>query len=584
MNADAILRDLVAFSVQVTLVAGVASVSVAVLKVPPRARYAFLRLALFACLTMPWLIGAFGSVLETTARAEAADAAAVSAPFVTPTASMIAVPSIAPPAARRAPAFSWAVATLAVIALGVCLRALWLIAGMTRLRRLVRRSVSIESAAFLAIQQELGTSARIAQAAGLAQPVTFGCRRPVVLLPEALASAPAPLQRAVVTHELFHVRRGDWLSVIGEEVLRTVLWFHPAVFWLTSRIRVAREEIVDELSVRATGDRRTYIQALLAFADTPGLSAATPAFAQRRHLFHRIVTVSKENPMTVRRVVASVIAAVAVVFGTGWHAGAAFPVAAAAHLNVLAFGVGDHAGTQPVRAAEPRPPRPEISVATGEFRAVHQRAAQTGQSSSKPVSPENQITRDSWSEFVRETQDSLRVLAAETTGVAAVSLEDFLRARLATTKEQLSELEREQNAALAQVAPDHPDVAMLRQRVEQVRESMARLEAELRRAIETRPRPVYRGDAPGLTPPRPVQVVRASYTQAAMAARVEGTVVIEAIVDEQGLVAGPKVIRSLPLLDEAALATVRQWVFSPGLLNGEPVPVLVQIELEYHLR
>jgi hypothetical protein len=85
--------------------------------------------------------------------------------------------------------------------------------------------------------------------AALPQPATFGVRRPVVLLPDALAGAPASLRRAVVTHELFHVRRRDWLSMLAEEAVRTALWFHPAILWMTSQIQLAREEIVDELTV-----------------------------------------------------------------------------------------------------------------------------------------------------------------------------------------------------------------------------------------------------------------------------------------------------------------------------------------------
>jgi D-alanyl-D-alanine endopeptidase (penicillin-binding protein 7) len=144
------------------------------------------------------------------------------------------------------------------------------------------------------IQRTLGTRATLLSVAGLTQPATFGLWRPVVLLPDTLGESRLPLRRAVVTHELLHVQRRDWLWVLAEESLRSLLWFHPAILWLTSRIQLAREELVDELTVLATGIARIYIEALLAFADASGVRPA-PAFARRQHLFTRILRLSKER-------------------------------------------------------------------------------------------------------------------------------------------------------------------------------------------------------------------------------------------------------------------------------------------------
>src|SRR5688572_10660045 len=185
----------------------------------------------------------------------------------------LAVASPSTTAAREPQVLSdgpWTTFGLFALIAGVAARAVWLAIGFFRLGVLTRRAVPVESAEYATVQEQLGTSATISQVDRLAQPVTFGFRRPTVLLPDVLAVAPAPLRRAVVTHELFHVRRGDWLSLLGEEAVRTALWFHPAIHWLTSSIQLAREEMVDELTVRATGDRRAYMQALLAFADTGG--------------------------------------------------------------------------------------------------------------------------------------------------------------------------------------------------------------------------------------------------------------------------------------------------------------------------
>jgi len=70
----------------------------------------------------------------------------------------------------------------------------------------------------------------------------------------------------------------------------------------------------------------------------------------------------------------------------------------------------------------------------------------------------------------------------------------------------------------------------------------------------------------------------------ALRARAEGTVTLEALVDEQGRVADARVVKSIPLLDQSALDAAKQWEFKPATLNGEPVPVLIQLELNFTLK
>ena len=69
-----------------------------------------------------------------------------------------------------------------------------------------------------------------------------------------------------------------------------------------------------------------------------------------------------------------------------------------------------------------------------------------------------------------------------------------------------------------------------------------------------------------------------------MAARVAGVVIIEAVIGTQGAVSSAKVLRSIPLLDEAALESVRQWQFVPTLLNGAPVPVIMTVTVNFALK
>jgi protein TonB len=87
--------------------------------------------------------------------------------------------------------------------------------------------------------------------------------------------------------------------------------------------------------------------------------------------------------------------------------------------------------------------------------------------------------------------------------------------------------------------------------------------------------------------PTIVRDVKPRYTAEAMRARVEGAVLLRAIVHTDGTVRNVQVVRSLdPVfgLDEAAMSAARQWLFRPGRMAGLPVPVAVTIELSFNLR
>jgi protein TonB len=84
--------------------------------------------------------------------------------------------------------------------------------------------------------------------------------------------------------------------------------------------------------------------------------------------------------------------------------------------------------------------------------------------------------------------------------------------------------------------------------------------------------------------PARIGYVAPVYPQLAISARVAGTVIIEAIIGTDGLVRDARVIRSIPLLDAAALAAVKQWRYTPTLLNGVPVPVVMTVTVHFTLQ
>jgi beta-lactamase regulating signal transducer with metallopeptidase domain len=90
-----------------------------------------------------------------------------------------------------------------------------------------------------------------------------GFLRPMVLLPAAwLAEMPPEVLEAVIAHELAHIRRFDLWVNLFQRFLETLLFYHPAVWWLSHRVRLAREMCCDELAAAATGKRVVYASAL----------------------------------------------------------------------------------------------------------------------------------------------------------------------------------------------------------------------------------------------------------------------------------------------------------------------------------
>ncbi len=93
--------------------------------------------------------------------------------------------------------------------------------------------------------------------------VALGYLRPMVLLPAALVTQmPPEMLEAVIAHELAHIRRLDLWINLAQRVVETLLFYHPAVWWLSAHLRSERELCCDEMAVGATGERLVYASAL----------------------------------------------------------------------------------------------------------------------------------------------------------------------------------------------------------------------------------------------------------------------------------------------------------------------------------
>jgi|GEM_PF-6092925 len=145
----------------------------------------------------------------------------------------------------------------------------WHLGGWTQLHRLKNRMAREAGAALNTTLCELAAKLRVRRAVTLLEsaivevPTVLGWLRPVILIPASALTGLTPDQlRAILAHELAHVCRCDYLANILQTVVEILGFYHPAVWWVSSRIRIERENCCDDLAVQVCGNSLQYARAL----------------------------------------------------------------------------------------------------------------------------------------------------------------------------------------------------------------------------------------------------------------------------------------------------------------------------------
>jgi beta-lactamase regulating signal transducer with metallopeptidase domain len=152
---------------------------------------------------------------------------------------------------------------------GVTILSLRLLTGWLWIQRLRTRGVSAADDTCRRMAARLARRLHIARAVTLLEstlvdvPTVVGFIKPVVLLPASVLAGLSTQQlEAILAHELAHIRRHDYLVNLLQTLVETVLFYHPAVWWLSRRIRIERENCCDDLAVSLCGDPIAYATAL----------------------------------------------------------------------------------------------------------------------------------------------------------------------------------------------------------------------------------------------------------------------------------------------------------------------------------
>lgn len=213
---------------------------------------------------------------------------------------------------------------------GVALLLVRLAVAGWRVRRLIRMArrepLSRWQASAEDIARRLTLRARfvVVDSMRVSAPTVVGWLRPVVLLPVAALAGLSPQQvHAILAHELAHIRRHDFIVNLLQTFAETALFYHPAVWWVSRRIRAEREHCCDDVAVAVCGDATEYAKALAelaswSIAHTPLVMAATRGPLIRR--IRRVLNLSEPADHSRRRnlfLVAGVITTVTVVGGLG---------------------------------------------------------------------------------------------------------------------------------------------------------------------------------------------------------------------------------------------------------------------------
>lgn len=289
-------------------------------------------------------------------------AADASRPFAEPIGDAIAPPSVEPvshavvqaPSTQVAPAkqsFPWGPALLAVWALGASAVLARLAHGLAKARGIARRATPLSLPGITATLDEARMKARVCVSSEIDVPAVTGVFSAVVLVPREALEWSQARWRAVLLHELAHVRQRDCLAQIVGQLACAMHWFNPLVWLAARRLRMERELSADE-RVLASGTRPTeYAEHLLAIATSAARLREVPGgalgMAEPSQLFARVEAIVRPHAGSLR---------------TSAARGVAITASAAALLGVVACVTAGKEG--PVAAVAANPSGSSASVAS----------------------------------------------------------------------------------------------------------------------------------------------------------------------------------------------------------------------------
>src|SRR6266850_2407851 len=169
---------------------------------------------------------------------------------------------------------SWAVGIFALWILVAAVATLRIAVGLWKLRRLRSSSLPLTASSFPpAIQTVVAQFQRtrrdtVCRSSAVTVPTAIGFFRPVILIPEwVLQELSADELKVILLHEFAHLRRFDDWTNLAQKLVRSVFFFHPAVWWIEKRLSLEREMACDEVVLAETENPQAYAECLVSLAE-----------------------------------------------------------------------------------------------------------------------------------------------------------------------------------------------------------------------------------------------------------------------------------------------------------------------------
>jgi|SRR5437868_1311401 len=226
----------------------------------------------------------------------------------------------------------WAVAIFGVWIVGAAMGLSRVIAGLIRASRIKRGCVELDASLVTALSaasvegnrafnlnfSRLGARRNVSLCISddVSVPTAIGFFRPAILLPSwATTELSASELNSILLHELGHLRRGDDWTNLAQKILQALLFFHPAVWWIDSRLALEREAACDDLVVAKTSDAHGYAKCLVSVAEKSvgrrAFSLTVAAVSRVRETAARLTRILDQNRPAGTRVSKPALAAFA---------------------------------------------------------------------------------------------------------------------------------------------------------------------------------------------------------------------------------------------------------------------------------
>lgn len=476
------------------------------------------------------------------------------------------------------------------------------VAGWTSVCRMRRRGVCCaperwqSELARLSAQLHLSRPVRLLESCLADAPVVLGHFRPLILMPVGLlAGLPAEQVEAILLHELAHIRRFDYLVNVFQRLVEGLLFYHPAVWWISRVIRNERENCCDDVVVAMSGNAHEYARALAALEQNrwsgcePAVAATGGSLVER---IRRLLYPTGPNGIWTPLCAAVVFIATAAVALTVLHAAPAQRNSAAAEPQTEGVKVSPYVKwvNEDVVYIILDVERAAFLKLTTDEESEHfieqfwQRRDPT-----QPGAPENAFKEEHYR----------RIAYANEHYAASVPGWKTDRGHIYIVYGPPDEIDSH-TAGGGPGEPPYPFEDWRYRHIERVGNDIAlhfmdpMLNGEYRlfnplQRLQSSPENRV-GQAPDrvrvgaqVQERNLITMVNPIYPPLAMQARIQGVVRLAVVIGKDGRVSNMELVKGHPLLVDAAKDAVRQWVYRPTLLNGEPVEVATQVDVNFLL-